>query len=129
MVVIVMASTMSVTVNTHYCGNILVDKAIMKPAKKCAMHEQQTHHEQDNLKDDCCDDEVELIEGQDQLKVQSSNYELPLPVFVEAFVFTFFLKYSFKVEVKTAIYEAPPPTQQIDFQILHQVFLIWYIKT
>ncbi|WP_188458818.1 HYC_CC_PP family protein [Psychroflexus planctonicus] len=124
--VLVLFSTQSFSINTHYCGNILVDKAIMKPAKKCAMHSEQSQskHEHENEKDECCDDEVDLIEGQDQLKIQSTDFELPHPIFVEAFVFTFFSTSSFETEVNTTIYEDPPPLLQRDFQTFYQVFLI-----
>ncbi|MFO7703127.1 MAG: hypothetical protein R6V37_09105 [Psychroflexus maritimus] len=90
------------------------------------MHGEKTHSEQkhEHKKDECCDDEVELIEGQDQLKIQSTDFELPHPVFVEAFVFTFFLNTSFEAEVNTTICEDPPPLRQRDFQTLYQVFLI-----
>ncbi|NGZ90593.1 HYC_CC_PP family protein [Psychroflexus maritimus] len=123
---LVLVSTQSYSVNSHYCSNILVDKAIMKPAKKCEMHGEKTHSEQkhEHKKDECCDDEVELIKGQDQLKIQSSDFELPLPIFVEAFVFTFFSTTYFETEVNTTIYEDPPPLLQRDFQTLYQVFLI-----
>lgn len=123
---LVLVSTQSFSINTHYCGNILVDKAIMKPAKKCAMHGEQSHsnHEQESKKDECCNDQVDLIEGQDQLKIQPSDFELPNPIFVEAFVFTFFSTTSFETEVNTTIYEDPPPLLKRDFQAYYQVFLI-----
>ena len=124
--VLVLVSTQSYSINTHYCGNILVDKAIMKPAKKCAMHDTNSslHHEHDDKKDDCCDDEVELIEGQDQLKVQSLDFELPNPVFFEAFVYTFIFNTSFEALEKVDYSENPPPLLLRDFQAHYQVFLI-----
>ena len=123
---LVLVSTQSYSVNSHYCSNILVDKAIMKPAKKCDMHGEKTHSEQkhEHKKDECCDDEVEIIQGQDELKVPSLQTELPNPIFVEAFVFTFFFNTTFETEVNTTIYEDPPPLLQRDFQTLYQVFLI-----
>jgi hypothetical protein len=117
---------MSFSINTHYCGNILIDKQVMLPAEKCEMHGEKTHAAQkhEHKKDECCDDEVDLIKGQDQLKIQSTDFELPLPIFVEAFVDTFFFNTTFETEVNTTIYEDPPPLLQRDFQTLYQVFLI-----
>ena len=118
--VLLLFSTLSFTVGSHYCGNILVDKAVLSKAEPCEMH-QKNSSEKDS---DCCDDEVELIKGQDQLNIQSTDFELPHPVFVEAFVFTFFSTTYFETEVNTTIYEDPPPLLQRDFQTLYQVFLI-----
>lgn len=124
--VLVLVSTQSYSINAHYCGNILVDKAIMKPAQKCAMHNEHspTNHEQPNKKDNCCNDEVELIEGQDQLKIQSSHFELPHPIFVEALVFTYFTSPSYETEASIPFYENPPPLLKRDFQAFFQVYLI-----
>mgnify|MGYP000134804088 CR=1 FL=1 len=123
---LVLVSTQSFSINSHYCGNILVDKAVMKSAKKCAMHSKSSHknHEQEQQKDDCCDDEVELIEGQDQLKVQSSEFELPHPIFVEAFVFSFLVQIPFEAHPKIDYFENPPPLPLKDFHALFQTYLI-----
>jgi len=66
---LVLVSTQSFSINSHYCGIILVDKAFIKSAKKCAMHNQeiQTYHEEENQKEDCCSNEFELIEKLDHL--------------------------------------------------------------
>lgn len=126
MALLVICSTMSFSVQSHYCGNILVDKAVMKSAKKCAMHSQHSpeKHEQDKQEDDCCDDEVELIEGQDQLKMQSSEFELPHPVFVEAFLFSFLVQIPFEAHPKIDYFENPPPLPLKDFHALFQTYLI-----
>jgi hypothetical protein len=123
---LVLVSTQSYSINTHYCGNILVDKAIMKPAKKCAMHDMQSHsnHENEMQKDDCCSDEVEWIDGQDQLKIQSTDFELPNLVFVEAFLHAFLFNISIVKEKKSPSYEDPPPLYQKDLQAFYQVYLI-----
>ena len=123
---LVLVSTQSFSINSHYCGNILVDKAVMKSAKKCAMHSESSHkkHEQEQQKDDCCDDEVELIEGQDQLKIQSSEFELPNPYFVEAFVFSFLVQIPFEAKPKINFQENPPPLLTRDFQSYYQTYLI-----
>lgn len=123
---LVLVSTQSFSINSHYCGNILVDKAVMKSAKKCAMHSEPSHekHEQEQQKDDCCNDEVELIEGQDQLKVQSSEFELPNPYFVEALVFSFLVQIPFETPSKVDYFENPPPLPSKDFHALFQTYLI-----
>lgn len=124
---LVLASTQSYSINAHYCGNILVDKAIMKPAKKCSMHDEKTHsnHHHENKKDDCCDDEVDIIQGQDELKMPSVQTELPNPIFVEAFIICFL--FDFPIEAnkeKITLYEIPPPLLQKERLSLYQIYLI-----
>lgn len=124
MAIVVLVSTMSMTVSAHYCGNILVDKTILKPAQKCAMHDvmsQQNHNDKDH---NCCDDEVKIIKGQDQLKLQSTDFELPQPIFLQALVYTFFVKPVLQTDTNPNSYEYPPPLYQGDFQALYQVYLI-----
>jgi hypothetical protein len=119
----VMVSTLSFTVSKHYCSNILVDTAVVKPAKSCGMHDQnQNQHNKE--KDSCCDDEVKLIEGQDELHVSGFDFSLDVPVeFVTfSFVYVFSPAYDFKPDVPFKKYH--PPEYTSDFQILHQVFLI-----
>lgn len=124
MAIVVLVSTMSMTVSAHYCGNILVDKTIMKPAQKCAMHDKQAHQESNQNDKDCCDDEIEIIKGQDQLKLQSTDFELPQPIFVQALVYTFFVKPILQTNTIPSHYEYPPPLYERNFQAFYQVYLI-----
>lgn len=121
---LVLVSTQSYSVNSHYCGNILVDKSFVKPAKKCAMHESKTHHHKEEEAGQCCADETQIIEGQDQLKIQSLEIELPHPYFVEAFFFNFILPTTFEEKETFTFYTPPPPLLQRDVQALYQVYLI-----
>lgn len=124
MAIVVLVSTMSMTVSAHYCGNILVDKTIIKPAQKCAMHDAPSQHDKENENKSCCDDEVKIIKGQDQLKLQSTDFELPQPTFVQALVYTFFVKPVLQTDISPHSYEYPPPLYQGDFQAFYQVYLI-----
>ncbi|QTY27654.1 hypothetical protein [Flavobacterium sp. CS20] len=124
MAVVVMCSTLSMTVSTHYCGNIMVDKSIIKPAKKCVLYENETQQNNGITKSNCCNDEVKIIKGQDQLKLQSTDFELPHPIFVQALVYTFFVKPIFQTNTTLSHYEYPPPLYERNFQALYQVYLI-----
>jgi hypothetical protein len=122
---IVMMSTLSFTISKHYCSNILVDTAIIQPAKTCGMHD-KNHDKKERYdnKDDCCDEDVKLIEGQDELKVSSLDFNLDIPVQIAVFsiIYHFPEIYTFKGEPIFNSYK--PPEYACDFQILHQVFLI-----
>ena len=66
MVIVVLLSTMSFTVSTHYCQGELVDTAIFQKAHTCGM---EMGDESTMKKNGCCDDKEIHIEGQNELKL------------------------------------------------------------
>jgi hypothetical protein len=130
---LVLVSTQSYSINSHYCGNILVDKSFVKPAKKCAMHQVETttcamhdaeNHSPQNQDDKCCDDEFEMIQGQDELKHHEVSIQLPSPIFLVAFVYAFYFNTSIEALTITEYHESPPPLFQRDIHAFYQVYLI-----
>jgi hypothetical protein len=119
-----MLSTLSFSISKHYCSNILVDTAVIQPAKTCGMHSQSESYKPEEEKDSCCDDEVKLIEGQDELQLSVSDFSLDMPnefaVFSMVFLFPEF--YTVQSQPVYAIYQ--PPECRRDIQTLFQVFLI-----
>ena len=111
---------MSFTVDIHYCGNIIIDKAILSQAETCNMHQEMPAEENS----DCCDDEVEIIEGQNILQFSKAEFDLDMPLELAIFSFIHFSSPVFfaKEIASTEVYD--PPEYDLDFQILHQVFLI-----
>jgi len=122
---IVMMSTLSFTISKHYCSNILVDTAIVQPAKTCGMHDKDhDKKERHDKKDGCCDEDIKIIEGQDELKVSSLDFNLEIPAQIAVFtlIYVFPEIYTFKGEKIFNNYQ--PPDYACNFQILNQVFLI-----
>nr|WP_019037425.1 hypothetical protein [Psychroflexus tropicus] len=111
---------MSFTVGTHYCGNIMVDKAILSPAQTCAMHQEMPSDE----KSDCCDDELDIIKGQDILHLSKAEFDFDMPYELAVFSFIHFSSsnVSAKEAASTELYV--PPQYFQDLLVLHQVFLI-----
>ena len=72
---LVLFSTFSFTVEKHYCGDFLVDVSFFGDAQDCAeeLGEEDCDSPQVIQKKKCCKDEVEKIEGQDDLKIQLKN--------------------------------------------------------
>jgi hypothetical protein len=68
---VVLFSTMSFTIDMHYCGDTLMDTAIFHKAKTCGMEIQKTATSSDcsKAKKDCCKEEQIFVEGQDELKI------------------------------------------------------------
>ena len=111
---------MSFTVGIHYCGNIISDKAVLSQAEPCTMHQEMPSEKES----DCCDDEVKIIKGQDNIQFSNAEFDLDIPLEFAIFSFIHFSSpdLSSKKSASTEVYD--PPQYKRDFQILHQVFLI-----
>lgn len=124
MAFLVMFSTLSFTVESHYCGPTLIDVSIFTEAEKCTMEAFEKEQERITKKS-CCKDEVEVVEGQKELKHNSFN-DLN---FNQQFIFASFI-YSyinlFESLPKQTIphKDYSPPILIVDIQVLDETFLI-----
>ncbi len=124
MTFLVLFSTLSFTVESHYCGPTLIDVSIFTEVEKCTMEAFEKEQERITKKS-CCKDEVEVVEGQKELK-QNNFDDLN---FNQQLVFTSFL-YSYinlyeslpKQTIPHKDYS--PPNLIIDIQVLDETFLI-----
>ena len=90
MTFVVLLSTMSFTVNMHYCGDTLVESAIFQKAKGCGMEMEKPSTEECSItKKNCCDDKQLAIEGQDELQLQVDKITFEQQVFIASFVYTY----------------------------------------
>ncbi len=122
MAVIVLLSTMSFTIEKHYCGDYLVDISILGNLEKCDMKSEQAAVLK---KKDCCSDEILHVEGQDELQKENFN---TLPIYQKLFLTdVFFKKLAFldSKEGLSARNSGPPDLHQCkNLQIFYQTFLI-----
>lgn len=126
MAFVVLFSTMSFTINKHYCGGILVDAALFKQVKTCGM-EQQLSNTPLNCsitKKNCCSEEQQLIEGQDNLKLDFNTLELQQKVFVASFVYTYINLLEGILNERVYFKEYSPPLIVRDIHVLDEVYLI-----
>lgn len=78
MAFVVVLSTMSFTIDKHYCGSILVDLAINKKANTCGMVMSSSSEGTTHLsKMSCCQDEHIAVLGQDELK---NNFDTSIDI-------------------------------------------------
>lgn len=121
--VLVLFSTFSFTVEKHYCGDRLVDIAVFSEVKGCGM-EMKTKTAS-TLKTSCCKDVVDIIEGQDELKVTSFNdLEDPQRLFLSTFIYTYNLNFESLPKQIIPHKDYSPPNIIRDIQLLDDVFLI-----
>ena len=90
MAFVVLFSTMSFTVNMHYCGDTLVETTLFNKAKGCGMEMEKPTTEGCSItKKNCCDDKQLVIDGQDELKLNFDKLTFEQQQFVASFVYTY----------------------------------------
>ena len=90
MAFVVLFSTMSFTLDMHYCGDTLVETAVFHKAKGCGMEMQSPSNQGCAItKKNCCSDEQLVVEGQDELQLQVDKISFEQQVFIASFVFTY----------------------------------------
>ena len=123
---LVLFSTLSFTVEKHYCGRFLVDVAVFSEAKGCGM-EKMSHTEtgESTLKKmSCCKDEVIVLEGQDELSVSLKLLDLSQQIFIIPFEFDYIALFSYEEQNEIIFKEYSPPDLVKDIPVLHESFLI-----
>lgn len=90
MAFVVLFSTMSFTVDMHYCGDKLVETAIFQKAKGCGMEMETSSTEACAItKKNCCGEKQLSIEGQDKLQLQFDKISFEQQVFIASFVYAY----------------------------------------
>ena len=119
-----MFSTVSFTIEKHYCGDMLVDVAIFEEAKKCGMETTEMASEQITKKP-CCKDTIDVYEGQDQLKINSfEDLEFEQQLFITSLVYSYINLFEGLPQLVIPHKNYSPPDLVVDRQIIDQVFLI-----
>ena len=119
MAFLVLLSTMSFTVEKHYCGDFLVDVSIIGNADSCDMKMDLSDS------NNCCKDEIYHIEGQDKLQKNSTD---DLSLNQQKIIIALVISYQtifVDIDLEKEFYKdfSPPDILQ-DYQVLYQSFLI-----
>lgn len=111
MAVAVLVSTMSFTINKHYCGDVLVDSALFIKAKSCGMDMNEPMAESgcEVMKKDCCTNEQLVIQGQDELKISFDKLTLDQQIVVATLVYSYISQFEDFVENPSSFIDYPPP--------------------
>ena len=125
MAFVVLFSTMSFTVNMHYCGGTLVETAIFQKVKGCGMEMEKPSTEGCSItKKNCCDDKQLAIEGQDELQLQVDNITFEQHLFIASFVYTY-INFFEGLENNVSSYEEyKPPLVIRQLYKIHETYLI-----
>ncbi len=69
---LVLVSTLSLTIEKHFCGGVLIDFAVFTEVKKCS-DDIVENGKNEITKKSCCKDEVDVFKGLD--KVTTNSFE------------------------------------------------------
>lgn len=120
MAFLVLFSTVSFTVDKHFCGKILVDQAVFSEAQSCGMHGDVPV----STEDACCDEEKVLVEGQKDLKMSFDDLDLEQQVFLASFTWSYANLFEGEAQAETPFFHYKPPLLVYDINLLDETFLI-----
>ncbi len=90
MAFVVLFSTMSFTVDMHYCGDTLMNTAVFHKVETCGMDMEKPASESCFItKKDCCNDEQVVLDGQDELQLSFNKIAFDQKFFIASFVYTY----------------------------------------
>lgn len=119
MAFVVMCSTLSFTINMHYCGDTLVETVVFQKAKGCGMDMQKPASEGCSItKKNCCKDHQLIVEGQDELQLQPHTISFEQQVFITAFIYSYTIRFENIDNKVTSFQNYKPPL------VIRQLFKI-----
>ncbi len=120
-----MVSTLSLTIEKHFCGDTLVDVAIFLESDKCGMDMASAEKETQLDVKSCCKDVVDVIEGQDDLTVKSfDDLEDIQQQVLFTFVHTYFELFEDASNLGISSDTYHPPKLIQDIHVLYETYLI-----
>ncbi|MFI8379964.1 HYC_CC_PP family protein [Leeuwenhoekiella sp. NPDC079379] len=129
MAFVVLCTTMSFTVNMHYCGDTLVDYSLTNHAKSCGMEVKQDNKMAGSCDtiistQSCCSDKTISAEAQDDLKPVFHPLDLEHQFIAVTFLYSYVSLFNLETLDTTSYTAYSPPTLIRDTQTLDQVFII-----
>ena len=128
MALLVLFSTMSFSVDIHYCGDHLVDFSLSEKVDTCMMKAEISKSSSECAVMDmgmgCCSDVEIVIEGQDDLKMSFDQLTFEQQLFATSFVYTYTHLFEVFDENVVPFKNYSPPPLIRDIQVLDQSFLI-----
>ncbi len=130
MALMVLLSTMSFSLDMHYCGDHLVDFSMFDKVDTCLMKSEKSETSGScgimvmESEMNCCSDIEVTIEGQDDLKISFDHLSFDQQQFVISFTYSL-VSLSEDTDENSSLFKdyVPPPLLR-DVQVLHQTFLI-----
>lgn len=121
---LVLFSTVSFTIEKHFCGDVLVDVAVFAEAQKCGMETNENDQEAITKKS-CCKDEMNVVQGQKELKHATfDDLDFKQQLFITSFSYAIVNLFEGLPQHIIPHKNYDPPNLVADIQVLDQVFII-----
>lgn len=118
---LVLFSTFSYTVEKHYCGDKLVDVVVFSEIESCCAVAETVS----KLKAPCCKNEIDFIEGQDELSIVNfDDLDYSTQLFISSYIHTYDSLFESLPKRIIPNKNYSPPNIVYDIQLLGEVFLI-----
>ncbi|MCM4153517.1 hypothetical protein DHD05_18135 [Arenibacter sp. N53] len=126
MAFVVMFTTMSFTMDMHYCGSSLVDLSFYSSADSCGMEiEQPLQDCETNITSKSCCTEHQLVkEANQDLKISLDKLTFEQQTFVATFLYSYINLFESFDENIQSFKDYSPPFLKRDVQVLYELYLI-----
>lgn len=126
MALVVMFSTMSFSINKHYCMEHLVDVSVIFPAENCGMDMISTPDDEGEQLNavPCCSEEHIAVEGQDEINTSNTISVEINKTFVAAFFYAFNALYVEEITERPEYKDYSPPLITKDLPVIYETYLI-----
>ena len=126
MALLVMLSTVSFTIESHYCGDFLVDTSYFGSAESCGMDLAQTNSSKEDTLEgkNCCNNEQITINGQNELNVSFDNLTNNQQIYVATFVYAYINLFEGLENEVSSFSQYPPPLIVKNIYKLDETYLI-----
>ena len=123
MALLVLFSTISFTVEKHYCGNTLVDVSVFSEPNKCGMESMKDT--KTVVKKSCCKDIIDIVQGQDELqKVVFEDLDFKQQLILTSYLYSYINPFEGLPQNVIPNKDYSPPNLVTDILLLDQIFLI-----
>lgn len=126
MSLVVLFSTMSFTIDMHYCGDTLVETAIFHKVEGCGMEMGSpiTNSGCSIEKKGCCAEKQINVQGQDELQLTFDKLTFEKQLFISSLVYTYISLFETVKRETNSLLEYPPPRIVKTIYKLDETYLI-----
>ncbi|WP_178989784.1 HYC_CC_PP family protein [Winogradskyella schleiferi] len=121
---LVLFSTLSLTIEKHFCGDTLIDVAIFSESEKCS--DDISYSDNDSIMEkSCCKDEIDVIEGLSNVTLNSfEDLDLIQQYLLFAYSYSYINLFEDLSNSIVPHKDYSPPILIKDLQVLDETYLI-----
>lgn len=125
MAAVVLFSTLSFTIDMHFCGDSLVDATLFHKVETCEMTMEVPATETCTItKQDCCNDQQTVVSGQDELQLLFNKFTLEQQFFIVSLIYTHVALFEGVDKHETLFKDYKPPVVVKDIHKLDETYII-----